>query len=213
MHPPDVWLDHSTSQGGYLSIYGVLMHYSVGRVMWGAGGTLREWQPRGNTLVSPLLRGQSWSERVYISTYVLSYVTLSSRCRPWLKKNQRGGYRISVRLDPCYSHLLIVFRSRTIDHSQLWEKALEQYRKELKDGDDYESVIGVNSMEELLTQARDLEPSGARNKNILSSLSRLEPMLLHINDFSAVTALFLGASAKSAALVWGSIRIILTVLL
>ncbi len=106
-----------------------------------------------------------------------------------------------------------MFRSRTIDHSQLWEKALEQYRKELKDGDDYESVIGVNSMEELLTQARDLEPSGARNKNILSSLSRLEPMLLHINDFSAVTALFLGASAKSAALVWGSIRIILTVLL
>ncbi len=68
-------------------------------------------------------------------------------------------------------------------------------------------------MEELLTQARNLEPSGARNKNILSSLSRLEPMLLHINDFSAVTALLLGANAKSAALVWGSIRIILTVLL
>ena len=68
-------------------------------------------------------------------------------------------------------------------------------------------------MEELLTQARDLEPPGARNRNILSSLSRLEPMLLHINDFSAITALFLGANAKSAALVWGSIRIILTVLL
>ncbi len=103
-------------------------------------------------------------------------------------------------------------QSRTFDHSQLWEKALEQYRKELNDGNDYESVIGVSSMEDLLAQARNLEPRGARNQNILSSLSRLEPMLLHINDFSAVTALFLGANAKSAALVWGSIRIILTVL-
>ena len=107
----------------------------------------------------------------------------------------------------------MAFRSYRFDHSHLWEKALEQYRKELKDSDDYKNVIGVSSMEELLTQARNLEPPGARNKNILSSLSRLEPMLVHINDFSAVTALFLGADAKSAALVWGSIRIILTVLL
>ena len=95
----------------------------------------------------------------------------------------------------------------------MWEKALEQYRRELKDGDDYESVIGVESMEELLNQARNLEPPGVQSKSILSSLSRLEPMLLHINDFSAITALFLGANAKSAALVWGSIKIILIVLL
>ena len=116
---------------------------------------------------------------------------------------------------PCNGHIhsLTMFRSYTFDHSQLWEKALEQYRRELKEGDDYESVIGISSMEELLTQAGNLEPSGARNKNFLSSLGRLEPMLLHINDFSAVTALFVGANAKSAALVWGSIRIILTVLL
>ncbi len=39
------------------------------------------------------------------------------------------------------------------------------------------------------------------------------PKLFHRPNFSAVTALFLGASAKSGALLWVSIRIILTVLL
>lgn len=66
-------------------------------------------------------------------------------------------------------------------------------------------------MEELLTQARSLEP--LRSTSPLASLNRLEPILIHLNDFSAVMALFLGADAKSAALVWGSIRIILTVTL
>ena len=108
-------------------------------------------------------------------------------------------------------HILTTFQSYASNHSDLWAKALAQYRRELKDGDDYESVIGVSSMEDLLTQARNLEPPGARSKNILSSISRLEPMLLHINDFSAITAQFLGADAKSAALVWGNIQIILTV--
>lgn len=63
-------------------------------------------------------------------------------------------------------------------------------------------------MDELLEQARSLEPPASQNS---STLSRLEPILGHLNDFSAVTALCLGADAKSAAIVWGSIRLILTV--
>jgi len=42
-------------------------------------------------------------------------------------------------------------------------------------------------------------------------LSRLEPIFGHLNDFSAVTALCLGADAKSAGIVWGSIGLVLTV--
>ncbi|KAI9811064.1 MAG: hypothetical protein M1827_005646 [Pycnora praestabilis] len=98
------------------------------------------------------------------------------------------------------------------NHSPLWDKALERYREELKDVDDYNGAMDVGSMEELLSQARALEPPGHPSKT-LSSLNRLEPTLVHMNDFSAVIALFLGADAKTAGLVWGSIRIILTLAL
>ena len=97
------------------------------------------------------------------------------------------------------------------DCSPLWENALERYRKELKEGDDYDHIMDFISMEDLLSQARALEPTNSRSKTPLRSLSRLEPILVHLSDFSAVIALCLGADAKSAALVWGSLRLILTV--
>jgi len=42
--------------------------------------------------------------------------------------------------------------------SPLWDKALEQYRRELRDGDDYNVTLDISSMDELLKQARSLEP-------------------------------------------------------
>lgn len=90
---------------------------------------------------------------------------------------------------------------------------MERYREELKGCEDYESILEVDSVEELLNQAKALRPPGALNKTTASSMNRLEPILIHLNDFSAVIALCLGAEAKIAALVWGSIRIILTVYL
>jgi len=96
-------------------------------------------------------------------------------------------------------------------HSPLWAKALERYREELKDCEDYEGILEVDSVEELLNQAKALRPPGALNKFTASSLNRLESILNHLNDFLAVIALRFGADAKIAALVWGSIRIILTV--
>lgn len=92
--------------------------------------------------------------------------------------------------------------------TSLWDKALEQYRRELQDGDDYNVTLGISNMEELLKQARSLEPPASHTS---STLSRLEPILSHLNDFSAVIALCLGADVKSAAIVWGSVRLILTV--
>ena len=125
---------------------------------------------------------------------------------------RKVGYMIWSSYAEANCHSLL-FSSHASDHSYLWEKALDQYRKELKNSDDYEGIMGVDSMEELLSQTRSLEPPGAQSKTFLTSLNRLEPMLLHLNDFSAVTALFFGVNPKGAALVWGSLRIILSVLL
>ena len=97
------------------------------------------------------------------------------------------------------------------DQSELWNKALDKYREELKDGDDFEENLYVNSMEELIGQVRAMDVQNARVAKTISSLNRLEPMLMNLNDFSAVIALFLGANVKGAALVWGSLRIILSV--
>ena len=41
-------------------------------------------------------------------------------------------------------------------------------------------------------------------------VNRLDSILKFVNDFSAVVAVCFGADAKLAALVWGSIRMILT---
>ena len=58
-----------------------------------------------------------------------------------------------------------------------------------------------------MEQIRTIQPPNAREKAVLN---RLDLIFKFINDFSAVVALCLGAEAKLAALVWGSIRIILT---
>lgn len=34
--------------------------------------------------------------------------------------------------------------------SPLWDKALEQYRREVQDGNDYSVTLGISSLEELL---------------------------------------------------------------
>ena len=95
--------------------------------------------------------------------------------------------------------------------NDLWNKALNKYREELKDCDDFEETLYVDNMEELVGQIRAMDSQNARIAKTVSSLNRLEPMLMHLNDFSAVIMLFLGANAKGAALVWGSLRIILSV--
>lgn len=49
-----------------------------------------------------------------------------------------------------------------------------------------------------------------RERNSLTSMSRLGPKLKFVDDFSATIALYFGADAKLTALVWGSIRLMLT---
>ena len=49
-----------------------------------------------------------------------------------------------------------------------------------------------------------------QERTSLSSLKRLGPKLKFVDDFSAVIALYFGANATLTALVWGSIRLMLT---
>jgi hypothetical protein len=87
---------------------------------------------------------------------------------------------------------------------------MNRFQTELK-GDNQFMPGDVVSVEELLSQTRPLQPPAPRGSKIATSLSCLEPILSHINDFAAAVAVCSGADAKAAGLVWGSLRVILTV--
>ncbi|KAH0544775.1 hypothetical protein FGG08_001142 [Glutinoglossum americanum] len=92
--------------------------------------------------------------------------------------------------------------------SPLLDEAMNRYRSELKDGGDF--ILDGEGVEGLLNQARALEPRLSRRTDSSSaSLTRIEPMLSHMNNFAAILAVCFGADAKVAALVWGSIKVIL----
>ncbi|MCJ1441295.1 MAG: hypothetical protein MMC23_001781 [Stictis urceolatum] len=83
-------------------------------------------------------------------------------------------------------------------HGQLLSKALARFRSELNDSDDDESLLGVVSVEDLISQTKALQPAAARNGQ---SLTRLEPILTHVNDFAPVIAFCNGANPKTTRLV------------
>ncbi|PWY82922.1 TPR-like protein [Aspergillus heteromorphus CBS 117.55] len=94
--------------------------------------------------------------------------------------------------------------------SPLWEKALENYREELAADDDFRSILETGSLDELLNDPKILQPFGPRGRKSLDSMYRLKPTFKLVNDFSAVLAVSFGAGTVATALVWGSIRMILT---
>lgn len=67
-------------------------------------------------------------------------------------------------------------------------------------------MLEAGTLEDLLAQIKILEPPNAKEKAVVN---RLNSILKFINNFSAVIAMCFGADAKIAALVWGSIRMIL----
>jgi hypothetical protein len=101
--------------------------------------------------------------------------------------------------------------------SVIWQSAIQRYYDELKRGGIKGPVIdkdlwNIKSPMDLLEQVRNLEPLDSRTSRAwLGSLRRLEPILLSLNDFASVTAWALGMNGRVAAVVWGSIRLILNV--
>lgn len=92
----------------------------------------------------------------------------------------------------------------------MWEKALERYRDELGGSEDYQAVNEVHSLEDLLNYANNLQNAPSRKRQGLASLNRLAPEFKFLDDFSAIIALVFGADPTLTAVVWGSVRLILT---
>ena len=93
----------------------------------------------------------------------------------------------------------------------IWEKALENYREDLAADDDFRMILETGSLEDLLKDAKIIPPFGPQGKKALDSMSRLKPTLKIVNDFSAMLAVCFGAGTTLTALIWGSIRMILSV--
>jgi len=96
--------------------------------------------------------------------------------------------------------------------SQIWQIAIQRYYEELRKGGYKGQAIdkdlwNIKNPVELLDQIKSLPSSG----RWVDDLSSLERILLSLSDFAAVTALALGMNGRVAALIWGSIRLLLKV--
>ncbi|KAI0007592.1 hypothetical protein F4779DRAFT_642943 [Xylariaceae sp. FL0662B] len=95
-------------------------------------------------------------------------------------------------------------------HSPLWSRALDRYREELGGNEDYRSIHDVHSLDDLLSHVDSLQTAPIKDRQALASLNRLAPKFKFVDDFSAIVALCVGADATATAVVWGSIRLLLT---
>jgi hypothetical protein len=87
---------------------------------------------------------------------------------------------------------------------------LEKYLDELQGSEDYESILQVHSLDQLLNSLSSVPIATPGNYSSLASIHRLAPRLKFVDDFAAVLAVCFGADAALTAAVWGSIRLILT---
>ena len=103
------------------------------------------------------------------------------------------------------------------EESAIWQNAIQRYYDELGRGGIKGPAIekdlwNVKSPMDLLEQVKNLEPPDSRaSRAWLGFINRLEPILRGLNDFASITAWALGMDGRVAAVVWGSIRLILSV--
>lgn len=101
--------------------------------------------------------------------------------------------------------------------SPIWQAAIDRYYEELRKAGVRGPIIehdvwGIHSPDELLRQAQNIAPAGSQGFGSWKSfLRRLEPILFSLNDFVAVLTLALGMNGQVAAIIWGSISLIMKV--
>ena len=96
--------------------------------------------------------------------------------------------------------------------NKIWKAALQRYYDELANGGYNGHAIDkdlwdIKDPEELLDQIRTLPAS----ENAPEDLNVLKKVLLSLSDFAAVAALALGMNGRVAAVIWGSLRVLLFV--
>ena len=109
-----------------------------------------------------------------------------------------------------YRGYILIKISEKRTNSPLWLKAVKRYHDELEENDDYQDTIKVGSLEALLSHTKTIEQLLPPERNILNLMNRLEARLKFVDDFSAIIAFYCGADANITGLVWGSIRLMLT---
>jgi hypothetical protein len=101
--------------------------------------------------------------------------------------------------------------------SPIWQAAIDRYYDELRKGGVRapaidQDVWGINSPDDLLQQIHDVAPADSQALGTWKRfLRRLEPILFSLNDFAAVLTLALGLNGQVAAIIWGSISLIMKV--
>lgn len=94
-------------------------------------------------------------------------------------------------------------------HSPLSSIALSRFRSEVKREND--CVLDVTSSQELLRQTKAIEQQASTRAKRSTLSNRLEAILAHLDDFTAVIAVCGGADPTTTGLIWGSLRVIWTV--
>ncbi|KAK0702012.1 tpr repeat-containing protein [Lasiosphaeria miniovina] len=98
--------------------------------------------------------------------------------------------------------------------SPIWQAAIEKYYSELAKGGVKASLINkdlwnIQGPDELIAQIEALAPvQSVRSNAWTKALTQLGPILLGINDFATIIAWGMGMNGKVAAILWGSIRLI-----
>jgi hypothetical protein len=101
--------------------------------------------------------------------------------------------------------------------SPIWQAAIDRYYDELRKGGVRaptidQDVWGIHSPDDLLQQIQDVAPADSQAPGTWKKfLRRLEPILFNLNDFAAVLTLALGLNGQVAAIIWGSISLIMKV--
>jgi hypothetical protein len=100
----------------------------------------------------------------------------------------------------------------------IWQAAIDQYYKELEEGGMKRTptidkdLWEIESPNVLIDEVQEMVPQESQISKVWTTvLPKLEPMLLALNDFAAVIAWSLGMNGRVAALLWGSMRLILKV--
>lgn len=127
-----------------------------------------------------------------------------------------GGAALTRPDDGSYSVLSPCSTSKS-QISPIWEAAIHRYYAELERGGIKTPALDrtlwdIDSPKALLDEIQSMVPQESQITRVWTTvLPRLEPVLLGLNDFAAVIAWSLGMNGRVAAVLWGSMRLILKV--
>ncbi len=94
-------------------------------------------------------------------------------------------------------------------HQDLWAEAVERFRQNVSPGA-FAQIVEIHSLEDLLRASAEYKVK-YRRKKLPSLLSKSHPFLEHLSSFCGVIDTIARANPTIAALVWGSLKLILDV--